>query len=399
MPCGYAPTKQTRASTSGQYRPGVRRSNPAISERTSATARNWAGLSRIDSVAQEEARNLVRSRRARVARWLNSEAEEVTMRTIAPPASLFATVLGIVGLGASWRAAAVLWNVPGVVGESIMAAGATVWATLTLGYLVKWLVVREEALAELRHPIQCCYISLVPATMTLMGLVFAPHHHWTATALWVAGSACQIGFSAYRAGGLWRGGMSIEAVTPVLFLPSVGANLISSIVAGVLGLTSWGMLFFGMGFFSWIVIESAIVFRLWTATPLPRKLRPTIGVHMAPPVVASVAYLVNTSGPADLFVQAMWAYGALQLVMLTRLLTWVGEEPFSVSYWGYSFGVTAISTGALQMASRGGSGAISVLAPGAFVISNVAIAVLIVGTLVRIFQRRLLPPRLTGRRS
>ncbi|MBF6025394.1 dicarboxylate transporter/tellurite-resistance protein TehA [Lysobacter niastensis] len=321
------------------------------------------------------------------------------MRAIAPPASLFGAVLGIVGLGASWRAAAVLWNVPTTIGESIMVAGAIVWAILAMSYLLKWLLQREEALAELRHPIQCCYISLVPATTTLMGLVLAPHYRGTAVVLWIVGTVCQIGFAAYRAGGLWRGGLNIEAVTPILFLPSVAANLISSIVAGVLGLTSWGLLFFGMGFFSWIVIESAIVFRLWTAAPLPMPLRPALGIHMAPPVVASVAYLVNTDGPADLFVQAMWGYGLLQLVMLARLLPWVSDQPFSVSYWGYSFGVTAISTGALQMASRGGSEAISVLAPLVFVISNAAIAALGVGTLTRIVQGRLLPPRLTGERT
>lgn len=318
------------------------------------------------------------------------------MRAIAPPASLFGTVLGIVGLGASWRAAAVMWDVPSSIGESLMAAGALVWAILALSYLLKWLFQRDEALAELRHPIQCCFISLVPATTTLMGLVLAPHHRGTAVVLWIVGTVCQIGFAAYRAGGLLRGGLDTEATTPILFLPSVAANLISSIVAGVLGLTSWGLLFFGMGFFSWIVIESAIVFRLWTAASLPLPLRPALGIHMAPPVVASVAYLVNTQGPADLFVQAMWGYGLLQLLMLARLLPWVSDQPFSVSYWGYSFGVTAISTGALQMALRGGSEAISTLAPVAFVISNAAIAVLTVGTLTRILQGRLLPPRMTG---
>jgi len=314
------------------------------------------------------------------------------------PASFFGMVLGIVGLGSGWRAATALWGVPAAIGESIMIAGAAVWTILAIAYGLKWLLHREEALAELRHPIQCCFISLVPATTTLMGLVLAPHHRGGALGLWLTGTLCQVAFAAYRSGGLWRGGMDLEAVTPIVFLPSVAANLISSIVAGVLGLQSWGLLFFGMGFFSWVVIESAIVVRLWTAPPLLPPLRPALGIHMAPPVVATVAYLANTSGPPDAFVQAMWGYGLLQLIMLARLLPWVGEQAFSASYWGYSFGVTAISTGALQIAAREGGGAIANLASVVFVLSNVAIAVLVVGTLTRLFQRRLVPPPLTDKR-
>ncbi|HEY5851088.1 MAG TPA: dicarboxylate transporter/tellurite-resistance protein TehA, partial [Lysobacter sp.] len=177
------------------------------------------------------------------------------------PASFFGMVLGIVGLGSGWRAATEVWGVPAAIGESIMVAGALVWTVLAIAYGLKWVFQREEALAELRHPIQCCFISLVPATATLMALVLAPHHRGGATGLWLAGTVGQVAFAAYRSGGLWRGRMNLDAVTPIIFLPSVAANLISSIVAGVLGLSSWGLLFFGMGFFSWVVIESVIVVR------------------------------------------------------------------------------------------------------------------------------------------
>jgi tellurite resistance protein len=315
----------------------------------------------------------------------------------AVPASFFGMVLGIVGLGSGWRAAAVLWGVPPAIGEMIMALGAAVWAVLLIAYALKWLFDREEALAELRHPVQCCFIALVPATTTLMGLALAPHWHDGAWALWVVGTIAQLIFAAYRSGGLWRGNVDMNAITPIIFLPSVAANLISSIVAGVLGMPSLGLLFFGMGFFSWVVIESCIIIRLWTAVPMPAALRPALGIQMAPPVVATVAYLANTKGPPDAFMQAMWGYGLYQMLMLARLWPWVREQPFSASYWGYSFGMTAISTGALQMAVRSRSDAIAQLAPAVFIMSNVVIAVLLVGTLTRIFQKRLLPPPMTSR--
>jgi tellurite resistance protein len=139
-------------------------------------------------------------------------------------------------------------------------------------------------------------------------------------------------------------------------------------------------------------MESVILFRLWMGPPLNEPLRPAIGIQLAPPVVGALAYLANTQGVPDLFVQAMWGYGAFQLLMLLRLAPWITRQPFAASYWAFSFGITALSTGALQMVSRGVSGAIAVLALPAFVLANVAMLVLLLGSLWRLAQGRLLPP-------
>ncbi|HEY8682355.1 MAG TPA: dicarboxylate transporter/tellurite-resistance protein TehA [Rhodanobacter sp.] len=310
----------------------------------------------------------------------------------AVPASYFGMVLGLVGLGSAWRAATALWGFPAAIGESVMAIGVLVWATVTIAYLGKWLFAREDALDEAQHAIQCCFIGLFPASTSLMGLVLAPYAHQVAVTVWVVGAGGQMAFGVFRSGGMWRGGRDINATTPVLFLPTVAGNLISAIVAGVLGFPSWGMLFFGIGFFNWIVMESVILMRLWMGPPLPVPLRPTLGIQLAPPVVATVAWLANTHGLPDLFVQAMWGYGLFQLLMLARLLPWVAKQPFAPSYWAFSFGVTAIATGALQMTLRGSQGAIPQLAPAIFILANGTIAVLVIGTVIRLLQGRLLPP-------
>jgi tellurite resistance protein len=319
------------------------------------------------------------------------ESRMNTFRTI--PAAYFGMVLGLVGLGSSWRVATILWGFPAIIGESIMALGAAVWAVLTVAYVIKWWLARGEALDEAHHAIQCCFIGLLPASTSLMGIVLAPHDHRVAVVALVIGALGQLAFGVFRSGGMWRGGRDPGTITPVLFLPTTAGNLISAIVAGVLGFSSWGLLFFGMGFFNWIVLESVILMRLWTGPAMPEALRPTLGIQLAPPVAATVAYVVNTHGVPDLFAQAMWGYGLFQLLMLLRLLPWVAKQPFAPSYWAFSFGVTAISTGALMMTVRGIQGAIPRLAPAIFVLANVVMAILVIGTLVRLLQGRLLPPR------
>jgi tellurite resistance protein len=276
-----------------------------------------------------------------------------------------------------------------------MALGASIWGFLLLAYGAKWVFNKPEAMAEIRHPVQCCFVSLVPACTTLMGLVVAPYARELAVGLWIIGTVGQLGFVMFRAAGLWRGDLDINFVTPILYLPTVAANLISSIVAGALGLISWGYLFLGMGFFSWIAIESVLLMRLWIAPPLSLPLRPSLGIHMAPPVVASVAYLSNTFGKPDLFVVGMWGYGLLQLLYLVRLLPWVRQQEFSASYWGYSFGATAVTVAGIQMAIRDPHSAMALLSIPLFLFSNGVILLLLTGTLIRIVQGRLLPRPLT----
>jgi tellurite resistance protein len=79
------------------------------------------------------------------------------------PATFFGMVLGLAGLGSAWRAAHQVWQLPEVVGEAIMLAAAIVWVLLVILYALKWIAARDAALAEVSHPVQCCFVILVAA--------------------------------------------------------------------------------------------------------------------------------------------------------------------------------------------------------------------------------------------
>ena len=92
------------------------------------------------------------------------------------PAAFFGIVLGLVGLGNTWRVAARLWDkLPTVIGETIMLLAVVVWAMLVVLYVAKWFLAREEARVEWEHPVLCCFVGLAPVATMLAALALLPY--------------------------------------------------------------------------------------------------------------------------------------------------------------------------------------------------------------------------------
>lgn len=306
------------------------------------------------------------------------------------PASFFSMVLGLAGLGTDWRAATRLWGVPAMVGEAVMAVAGAVWLLLLVLYGLKWLRHAQDACAEIAHPIQCCFVALVPVTAMLVGMAVLPHARPLAQVLCVTGAVASLAFGAWRHGGLWRGGRGVGSTTPVIYLPTVAANLVSAMAAGALGWPELGQLFFGAGVLAWLALESVIVGRLLNGEEMPTPLRPTLGIQPAPPAVALLAYSSITTGPPDLLAHMLLGYAVVQAVIVLRLLPWI-RQPFTPSYWAFTFGATAIASATMRFAARGDDRVFALLAPVLFAIANVLVVGLFLFTVVAALRGRLLP--------
>jgi len=306
------------------------------------------------------------------------------------PASFFGIVLGLAGLANAWRAAHQVWKAPALVGEALMALAAIVWALLLSLFILKWILSREHALGEAHHLVQCCFIGLAGVATMLIALGALPYSRPAAQILFGIGAAFTLAFALWRTGLLWQGERDHTATTPVLYLPTVAGGFVMAIVASALGYPDWGQLVFGAALFSWLAIESVLLHRLYTVSSLAKVLRPTLGIQLAPPTVGAVAYLSVNGGAPDLIAHALVGYGLLQSLLLLRLLPWITQQPFAASYWGFSFGITALAIAPIRMVGQGDTGAMAWLAPYLFVGANLAVAVIALGTLRLIAQGRLL---------
>lgn len=305
------------------------------------------------------------------------------------PVSYFSMVLGLAGLGLALRyGSGFLPWMPQAAGETLLGTAFFLWTAYILAYAVKWLFFREEAAAEFHHLILCCFISLVPITTMLIGLAAIPYGRAAGAGLIGLGVLGQLAFSAYRAAGIWRGSHEETATTPLLYLPSVAGNFVSASALGALGMHDWGMLFFGMGLFSWLSLEPAILRRLRNLGPVPAPIRPLVGIQLAPPFVGAGAYLANNGGDFDTLAVLLYGYGVLQLIYLARLLPWVAENGFTNSFWAYSFGLASMAAVSLKLYQSMGSAGIGLLALPLFWIGAVSIAFLVLGSARLLFLGR-----------
>ncbi len=309
----------------------------------------------------------------------------------AVPAAFFGMVLGLAGLGNAWRAATAAWHLPAVIGEILMGLATIVWAILVVLYALKWVFRRQDALAEALHPVQCCFIGLGGVSTMLIALAVLPYDRSIAFVLFLVGAAFTTGFGIWRTGLLWQGGREPGMTTPVLYLPTVAGGFVAAAVAAAFGHADWGQLAFGAALLSWFAIESVLLHRLYTLPEMPAALRATLGIQLAPPAVGAVAYYAVNGGHADLAVNMLLGYAILQALILLRLSPWLMKQPFSASYWAYSFGVAALTTTPLRMIAHGQSGPLTEIAPVLFLGANIVIGLIALGTIRLLLQSRLLP--------
>lgn len=309
------------------------------------------------------------------------------------PSSMFSIVLGLAGLGACWRQMTLLFGMPGAIGEAIMFLAAAVWLVLAVAFVARCLTRWHDVEAELAHPVQCCFFGLAFVATLLMAGTFKPYSVLAAEAfLWI-GLAGHLPFIAWRVGRLWTGDRPAEAMTPVLYLPLVAGNFAAAIATGSLGHVELGMLFFGAGMLSWLAIESTVWVRLFVHPEMAPQIRPLIGIQLAPPVVGLVAWMSVNPGPPGPFAYGLLGYGLLQYLILAGLGGWLRQAPFSPAYWAFSFGITAAPLSALMLVANGAGPVVEAIALVLFILANIAIVALAVGTLGLIVQGRLLPPQ------
>ncbi|TCC03460.1 dicarboxylate transporter/tellurite-resistance protein TehA [Kosakonia quasisacchari] len=306
------------------------------------------------------------------------------------PAGYFGIVLGIIGLGFSWRFAATIWPVTLLPADGLIILAMVIWALLMLAFISRMLRHGTSVLEEITHPLKSSFVSLAPATSMLVAIGLAPWFHTLALGLFLVAVIVQLAYSAWQTAGLWRGQHPKEATTPGLYLPTVANNFISAMACGAFGFNDVGMLFLGAGIFSWLSLEPAILSRMRNLDEMSPAVRTSLGIQMAPAFVACSAWLSVNGGQADVFAKLLFGYGLLQMLFMIRLIPWYSSQPFNPSFWSFSFGVASLATTSIRLGHGTPGGALYWMSFPLFIAANLVIALLMVKTFALLLRGKLL---------
>lgn len=296
------------------------------------------------------------------------------------PASFFAMTLGLAETGNAWRNATSLWGLPAAIGEMFEAAAGVSFVWWLMVYIHKWVYYRKAAEVEFNDPVQSSFIALIPESVILMALAILPYHTVTAVALFWIGSVLNIVYGAFRLSTLWTRDREATQVTPSLFLTFTASILVNALAAALFGYTYYGYALLGVGAISWLVMDSVITQQLAVGT-LAAKTRNFMGIYMAPSVVIFVAYQALAGSTASLpITYALAGYALFILLAMAFAFRWLRGQAFAPGYWAYTFGIATLSQGFSLFALNTQNAALGYVAIALFVLTNVVLAAVIVGS-------------------
>lgn len=306
------------------------------------------------------------------------------------PAGLFAIPVGLFGLAGAWRRGQGFeWSLAGPVATVVAAVAAVVLGVLLLLYAAKLLRHRAAVVAEFRHPVAGAVMATIPLSLLLAAVYYAESGHAGWLTLTLAALVLQGVIALRVVRQLATGALPGALVTPALYLPPVAGGLVGAMALGTQGYPGWAALLFGMGLAGWALLEVRVLNRLFEGA-MPEALRPTIGVELAPPAVATLAAGVVWPGlPGEVLIVGL-GVAAGPVVAVAARYGWWGRVPFSLGFWSFSFPLAALAGATIEVVRRGGWP--PVYGGIALALATAAIAWLAVLTLRLAAQGRLLPP-------
>jgi tellurite resistance protein len=257
----------------------------------------------------------------------------------------FVVPLGVMGLATVWRAMEQLYGWPGGVADALCLVAASL--SVVLGGLALVRLVREPravAREDLSDPVQAPF-SVIPfiVVMLLGATGLAPHAKSAGDVLLAVGLIGSLLVGGWIVGGWMTGSIDQRRAHPGYLLPVLGPGLIGALAAGVLGQQDLGWMCLGLGLVGWLIIGSVIWHRLMFGPSLPTPLAATIAIQIAPPAVASTAYLALHGQEIDPFLLGLGGFCLLMVLAQVRLLPVYRRVPFFPNWWAFVFPWAAVT--------------------------------------------------------
>ena len=252
-------------------------------------------------------------------------------------------IMSLFELALAWRALSDLGGWESGVGRMISIAmlllGLVTFGSIVLHQLHK---------GALKETIDNPQLRVLPACLTvglmLLSALLNPHMPEAARVLiWVA-AISHFAYLAWLINGWFRGGLALEMISPVWFIPVVG-NIVVPVGAMATGQVMLAWFGFSIGIVMWLMLLPIVFFRLIHGKPMPEELESTQMVLVAPPAIGSVSWSLLAGDHSVVPGAVMLSVAFFLLLTLIPMLLRVISRPFVPANWAFGFPLAALSTG------------------------------------------------------
>lgn len=252
-------------------------------------------------------------------------------------------VMSLFGLALAWRALSDLGGWESGFGR-LISIGALLLGLVTFGSIV----LHQFQKGALRETFENPQLRVLPACLTvglmLLSALLAPHMPRLGNAMiWIAALGHFL-LLAWLINGWFRGGLAVEIISPVWFIPVVGNIVVpvGAIASGEVMLAWFG---FSVGIVLWLMLLPIVFFRLIHGKPMPDELESTQMVLVAPPAIGSVSWSLLAGDQAVVPGVVLLSVAFFLMLTLLPMVLRVISRPFVPANWAFGFPLAALSTG------------------------------------------------------
>ncbi len=272
----------------------------------------------------------------------------------------FAAVMGTGVFACTLRFYATHLPVLDAVATALHWFNVALGATLAVPWIARWILHPAASLATLKHPVQAHFyptFSIALLVLALQFSLFGPQRE-VAMTLWVVGAALTVIFSFAILAFVFQGeAVTLEHVTPAMFIPPVGLVVIpvagAPLAAGFapgwreLALAfNWAAL--GAGALLYVALLALTTMRYVLHKRIGAPMVPAGWINLGPLGVIPVSLLalaeampqLNAAAVAQVLGLLLWGFGVWWLVMalVLTIAAWRRRElPFALSWWAFTF--------------------------------------------------------------
>lgn len=261
------------------------------------------------------------------------------------PIMMFAITMGLSGIAIVYQKATLWLGLPSSINLTLIILATLIFITIASTYALKILFYFEAVIQEFNHPIRINFFATVSISLLLFSIIYSEISITLSSILWYIGATLQTFLTFYTINFWMRKNIDITHLNPAWFIPIVG-NVIVPIGGESFVPFTILFYFFTVGIFFWIILLPIIMNRIIFHQPLTHKFIPTLFIMIAPPSISFMSY-IKLTGDFDLFASFLYNIGLFFTLLLLLKINDFIKLPFFISWWAFTFPLTAITIASL----------------------------------------------------